>query len=380
MHYIQASGSLKLETASANSTGADRLKILIMPGDGIGPEITAATRVVIDALAAKYRLDITLEEADSGLVSFKRHGATLRNEDLARAKAADGVILGPMSIQEYPPRDKGGVHVTATLRKELALYANIRPSYVRRGIPARVPAMDLVLVRENLEDFYADRNMFLGVAEFMPTPDVALAVGKITRQGTHRVARAACEIAIRRPRRKLTIVHKDPVLKLYNGLFVEEARNVAREFPEVQVEDLLVDAVAALLVRTPERFDVVLMPNTFGDILSDEASELAGSLGLAASLNRGDTNAVANAGHGSAPDIAGKDVANPTSLMMSAAMLFEHLGETRKEPGWVQAAQAFKAAVDLNLENPKTRTRDVGGTLGTAAFGAAVATTVREQK
>ncbi|MCW5605406.1 MAG: isocitrate/isopropylmalate dehydrogenase family protein, partial [Burkholderiales bacterium] len=269
-------------------------------------------------------------------------------------------------------------HVPAAFRRELDLYANIRPSYVRPRLPSVVRQMDLVMVRENLEDFYVDRNMYRGVGEFMPTQEVALAVGKITAEGARRVARVACEIASRRPRRKLTIVHKNPVLKAYNGLFVDEARKVAQGFSEVAVDDLLVDAVAALLIRTPERFDVVLTTNMFGDILSDEASELAGSLGLAASLNRGDRCAVANAGHGSAPDIAGRDIANPASLMLSAAMLFEHIGASRGLPAWSAAAAAFTHAVDANLCAPETRTRDLGGRLGTAAFGKAVARTVRE--
>ena len=348
------------------------MKILVVPGDGIGPEITVATLKAVDAIVAKYQLELDVQEADCGLASLKRYGTTLRGEDLERAKTVDGVILGPMSIQDYPSPAEGGVHVTATLRSALELYANIRPSYLRPGIPAKVSQMDLVIVRENLEDFYVDRNMHLGIGEFMPTPDVVLAVGKITRQGSQRVARAACEIASRRPRKKLTIVHKSPVLKLYNGMFVEEARRAARAFPEIEVEDLLVDAMAALLIRTPERFDVVLMPNVFGDILSDEASELSGSLGLAASLNRGDRAVVANAGHGSAPDIAGKNVANPTSLMLSAAMLFEHLGVTHALPRWCQAANAFRKAVDMNLEKSATRTRDLGGSVSTSAFADAV--------
>ena len=354
------------------------MKILMVPGDGIGPEIAAATLHVVKALEKKFALSVEIEHAECGLASVKRYGTTLRDEDMERARRSDGVVLGPMSIREYPPRDAGGVHVPATFRRELDLYANIRPSYVRPGLPATARKMDLVFVRENLEDFYVDRNMHLGVGEFMPTPDVVLAVGKMTREGSRRVSQAAFVLAQRRSRRKVTIVHKDPVLRLYNGLFVEEARKAALAFPDVEVEDLLVDAVAALLIRTPERFDVVLTTNVFGDILSDEASELAGSLGLAASLNRGDVNAVANAGHGSAPDIAGKDIANPASLMISTAMLFEHLGATRSLPVWTEAGRAFTQAVDLNLANAATRTRDLGGQLGTKAFGEAVARTIAQ--
>ena len=354
--------------------------ILIAQGDGIGPEITGATLTVVKALQEKYGLDLRLEHAECGLVSLRKHGITVRDEDIERARKADGVVLGPMSVREYPAVEKGGVNVPATFRMKLELYANIRPSYVRPGLNSVVSGMDLVMVRENLEDFYVDRNMFQGLGEFMPTAEVVIAMGKITATGSRRIARAACEIARRRPRKKLTIVHKNPVLKMYHTLFLEESLKVAREFPELQVEDLMVDAVTALLIRTPERFDVILTTNMFGDILSDEAAELSGSLGLAASLNRGDRSAVANAGHGSAPDIAGQDVANPASLMLSTAMLFEHLGATRKDARLADAAAAFFRNVDRLLGSAETRTRDLGGKLGTKAFAEAVARAVREEK
>ena len=356
------------------------MDILIVQGDGIGPEITGATLTAMAALQKKFVLDLRLEHADCGLVSLKQRGVTVRDEDIEKAKKADGVVLGPMSVREYPPVEKGGINVPAAFRTRLELYANIRPSYVRPGLRSVAQKMDLVMVRENLEDFYVDRNMFQGVGEFRPTEEVVIAMGKITATGSRRIARAACEIAIRRPRKKLTIVHKNPVLKMYHTLFLDESLKVAREFPELQVEDLLVDAVTALLIRTPERFDTILTTNMFGDILSDEAAELAGSLGLAASLNRGDRSAVANAGHGSAPDIAGKDLANPASLMLSTAMLFEHLGATRKDKGMSAAAAAFTRAVDKMIGSPETRTRDLGGRLGTKAFGDAVAKAVLAEK
>jgi len=356
------------------------LDILIVPGDGIGPEITKATLTVLDALEKKFSLDLRLERLDCGFESLRKRGVTIRDEDIERAKRADGVVLGPMSAREYPPVEQGGINVPKTFRTRLELYANIRPSYTRAGLKAVAPKMDLVMVRENLEDFYVDRNMYQGLGEFKPTADVVIAMGKITAAGSRRIARVACEIASRRPRKKLTIVHKNPVLKMYHTLFLEEAQKVAREFPELQVEDLMVDAVTALLIRTPERFDVMLTTNMFGDILSDEASELAGSLGLAASLNRGDTSAVANAGHGSAPDIAGQDLANPSSLMLSTAMLFEHLGAARKDRRMLDAAAAFTRAVDGRLGSPGTRTRDLGGKLGTQAFADAVAKAVLNER
>lgn len=348
------------------------MKLVVVPGDGIGPEITSATMKAIHALERRYGLELDVQELQSGLASLQRHGVTLREEDIEAARAADGVILGPMSVKEYPPPERGGIHVPAHYRSALQLYANVRPAYTRPGVPSAVSGMDLVLVRENLEDFYVDRNMHIGVGEFMPTPGVTLAVGKITAEGSRHVARAACEIAARRPRKKLTIVHKAPVFKLYHGLFLECAYETARDYPEVEVEDLLVDAVAALLVRTPGRFDTMLMPNVFGDILSDEACELAGSLGLSASLNHGDRCAVAQAGHGSAPDIAGRDIANPSSLMLSTAMLFDHVGRNTGDARLAQAGGALQQAVDALIADPQTRTADLGGTLGTRAFGDAV--------
>jgi isocitrate/isopropylmalate dehydrogenase len=349
------------------------VKILAIPGDGIGPEITKASLAAVTALADRWRLDLTLEEAPCGLRSLAQYGTTLRPEDLQLAKDADGVILGPMSVRDYPPVKEGGINVSAVLRQELDLYANIRPCYTRPGISAAIQDMDLVFVRENLEDFYADRNMSRGIGEFMPTPEVAMAVGKITSAGSRRVARAAFDLARRRTRHSVTVVHKVPVLKMYYGFFLDEVHEVAKEYPDVSVDDLMVDAAAALLIRTPERFDVVLAPNMFGDILSDEAAELTGSLGLGGSLNHGSRHAMAQAAHGSAPDIAGRDIANPCSMLYSIAMLFEHLGEKAGNQAFQMAGLRLRDAVDAQLAKPESRTRDLGGEVGTAAFGDQVA-------
>jgi 3-isopropylmalate dehydrogenase len=349
------------------------VKILVIAGDGIGPEITKASLAAVDVLIDRWGLALTLEHASCGLASLAEHGTTLRAVDIEHAKEADGVILGPMSVRDYPPVNEGGINTSAVLRRELALYANVRPSYTRPGLPAAAEGMDLVLVRENLEDFYADRNMASGIGEFMPTPQVALAIGKITSEGSRNVARAAFEIARRRDRRTVTVIHKVPVLKMYYGFFLAEVHEVAKEYPDVRVDDLNVDAAAALLVRTPERFDVILAPNMFGDILSDEAAELAGSLGLGGSLNHGDHHGMAQAVHGSAPDIAGQDIANPCSLLYSISMLFEHLGEKAHDAAFVSAGLSLREAVDAQIAKPESRTRDLGGTVGTAAFGDQVA-------
>jgi 3-isopropylmalate dehydrogenase len=231
--------------------------------------------------------------------------------------------------------------------------------------------MDLVIARENTEGFYADRSMFAGPGEFMPDADSAFSIRKITAAAVQRVTRAACEIAAARSGR-LTAVHKANVLKLSDGLFLREVRAVVADFPGVTLDEVIVDAAAALLVRDPARFDVIVTTNMFGDILSDEASELSGSLGLGGSINAGDAICVAQAQHGSAPDIAGQGVANPTSLVLSAAMLLDWIGRRRSGGALCEAAQRIERAVDTVLADPTRRTRDVGGTLGTRDFAEAV--------
>src|SRR5207302_6709398 len=251
--------------------------------------------------------------------------------------------LGPVSHNDYPPVADGGLNPSGELRKRLDLFANIRPARTRGGFPPRCGSpVDLVIARENTEGFYADRSMHVGPGEFMPTPDLALSVRKVTRLGSTRIAQSAFELAMQR-RRKVTAVHKANVLRVSEGLFLECARALANRFPQVTYEERIIDAMAALLVRDASQFDVVVTTNMFGDILSDEASEIAGSLGLAASLNAGANHAVAQAQHGSAPDIAGQDRANPASLIGSAAMLLNWLGERQSDERLVGAAKAIEA-------------------------------------
>lgn len=354
----------------SNGRHHSRVRILVLPGDGIGPEITRATLRVLDA-ASRGGLDIQLETQDIGLASLAAQGTTLPRTVMERIPQVDGVILGPVSHYEYPDRAQGGINPSAELRVVFDLYANIRPCRSRTGLTILRRPMDLVIVRENTEGFYADRNMFAGSGEFMPTPDMALAVRKITATGASRIARAAFELASKR-RRKVTAVHKANVLKLTDGLFLREVRSVAQEFPGIELQELIVDAAAALLIRTPDRFDVIVTTNMFGDILSDEAAELSGSLGLGGSINAGEKVCVAQAQHGSAPDIAGKGIANPTSLILSTAMLLEWRGLRDGNPALLSAARAIEESVDRVLDDPRTRTRDIGGDLGTDAFASAV--------
>jgi 3-isopropylmalate dehydrogenase len=352
------------------------MDVLILPGDGIGPETTAATMKVLKAVNDKYSLALKFHSEDIGLVTLKKIGTTMPPHILEMAKKAQGVLLGPVSHNEYPPREQGGINPSGAMRIGLDLYANIRPSRSRFGMSFAGKEMDLVIVRENTEGFYADRNMFFGNGEFMPTEDVALAIRKITVQGCRRIAKAAFEIAAKR-RKKVTAVHKANVMRVSDGLFLREVRKVAGDYPQVKLDELIVDATAALLVRDPARFDVIVTTNMFGDILSDEASELSGSLGLGGSLNAGDGVAMGQPQHGSAPDIAGKGIANPVSLMLSASMLLDWMATEHRQPALADAGKVIADAIELALSNPATRTRDLGGTLGTEAFTDIVLRTVR---
>ena len=354
------------------------MKILVLPGDGIGPEITRVTLDVLQAADAAFNIGLAFETHDIGLATLKSRGTTLPPEVLERIPKVDGVILGPVSHYEYPSRQDGGVNPSAELRVVFQLYANVRPCRSRPDLSILRRPMDLVIVRENTEGFYSDRNMFAGSGEFMPDPDMALSIRKITTKGSARIARAAFELA-RRRNRKVTAVHKANVVKLSDGLFLREVRKVGESYPDVSLDELIVDAAAALLIRNPDRFDVIVTTNMFGDILSDEASELSGSLGLGGAINVGDEICVAQAQHGSAPDIAGKNVANPTSLILSAALLLDWRGRRDADARLVQAAAAIEGAIDRVLGNTVTRTRDIGGELGTELFGAAVCAALRKR-
>jgi isocitrate/isopropylmalate dehydrogenase len=346
--------------------------LLVLPGDGIGPEIVGATVDVLREADSIFGLDLILQTAAIGFDSLKTAGTTIKDEVVAQAKQAHGVILGPVSHNEYPPVAEGGLNPSGELRKRLDLFANIRPARSRAGLPPRCGRdIDLVIVRENTEGFYADRSMHRGPGEFMPTPDVAVAVRKITRDGSERIVEAAFSLAARR-RRKVTVVHKANVLRLSDGFFLDCARRVAARHPGIDCEERLVDAMAALLIRDPGQFDVIVTTNMFGDILSDEASEIAGSLGVGASLNAGHHFAVAQAQHGSAPDIAGRDLANPTSLIESAAMLLAWLEERGRGEKFAAASRRIMSAVNAAIAVPDHRTRDLGGPLGTKAFSAHV--------
>jgi len=348
------------------------LTLLCLPGDGIGPEIMAATRDTVAAACASHGVPVALPEAEIGFAALAVAGTTIPQPVIDAARAADGVILGPVSHNAYPPVAEGGRNPSGVLRRELGLFANIRPARSHPAVPTPTGAtVDLVVVRENLEGFYADRNMHEGGGEVMPVPGVALAMRRITAENSRNIARAGYALAAREGRSRVALIHKANVMRLSDGLFLDCCRAVARDYPQIETTEVLVDAAAALLVRDPGAFDVLVATNMFGDILSDLAAELAGGLGLAASLNHGDAHAVAQAQHGSAPDLAGQDVANPASLIGSAAMLLDHLGHAGP-------AASLQDALARALTDPATRTADLGGALGTRAFADTICTLISE--
>ncbi len=346
--------------------------LLFLQGDGIGPEIVFATRRVLSAVSDRFSLGLVFRDEVVGFEALSQSGTTFPQAVLDAARECAGIVLGPVSHNAYPPRERGGLNPSGELRKQLDLFANVRPARTRAGIAPRagIP-LDLVIVRENTEGFYADRNLFQGPGEVLVTEDVALATRRITRHASMRIAREAFRIAAERSGR-VTAVHKANVMRLSCGLFLDCCRAVAAENPGIAYEEQLVDAMTAHLVRAPDRHDVIVTTNMFGDILSDLASELSGSLGLAASLNAGETIAMAQAQHGSAPDIAGQDVANPASLIGSAGMLLAWMGRREGNVALGQAADAVDRALEAVLSDSGRRTRDLGGPLGTRAFADAV--------
>lgn len=344
-------------------------RIAVMPGDGIGPEIVSETVRVIEAAAGSTSgLRLDFRTFSVGLEAYERRGTTLPGDVLEEIQTCDGWLLGPVSTHLY--RGAAMPNVSGMLRTRFQLYANIRPARSFPGVKALFQDVDLVVVRENTEGFYADRNLLDGNGELRPDPDTVLSLRLVTRRGSERLARVAFELA-RQRRRKVTVVHKANVLRHGCGLFLEACREVAREYPDVEVNDLHVDAAAMHLVMRPQGFDVIATTNMFGDILSDEASGVVGGLGMAPGLNVGDRFLMAQATHGSAPDIAGRGIANPCAEILSGALLLRWLGARHRDEAAVAAGERIERAVAATLE-AGVRTPDLGGAATTQEMGAAV--------
>jgi 3-isopropylmalate dehydrogenase len=347
------------------------LRIGILNGDDIGLEIVPASAAISRAAAELHGVAIDWHPLPIGRTALDTHGSTLPPETLATLKTLDGWILGPIGHRAYP-KVPNAINPHPILRKDFNLFANVRPTRSYPGIGCLYDDVDLVIVRENNEGFQPDRNMLVGNAEFRPNDEVTLSMRVITRTGSSRVARAAFELA-RQRRKHLTYVHKDTVFKLGCGMFVEECKKLAPEYPDVLVDDVIVDTMAMRLVRDPQTFDVVVTTNMFGDILSDEAAGLVGGLGMAPGLCIGDGNVVmAQATHGSAPDIAGKGIANPYAMMESTRMMFDWLGHSRKNEGAVRMAASMSRAITEALGDAQARTGDVKGKGNTDSMTQAV--------
>jgi 3-isopropylmalate dehydrogenase len=344
----------------------------VLDCDGIGPEVVAAAIEVLTAAAAREsdaRLDLV--PLPVGLAAIHSHGTSLPESTVDELRRCAGWVLGPHDSQSYPEPERSKLNPSGVLRKQFDLFANVRPARAYAGLRAVVPGMDLVIMRENTEGFYADRSMVAGTGEFMPTPDIAMAVGFVTRRATERIARAAFDLA-RTRRRHVSIVHKANVLRLTMGFFRDVCRQVAAEYPDVTCDDWHVDAMTALLVRRGRDFDVLVTENMLGDILSDLAGELAGSLGMAGSVNAGADVAMAQATHGSAPDIAGRGIANPVGMIQSVALLMGWLGQRHADAGLTRIGARISAAVEAALGDESARTPDLGGRATTSQMTARI--------
>ena len=324
--------------------------ITLIPGDGIGPEVSSAVVRIIEATG----VDIKWETHYAGAQALEKFGSTLPDDLLESIRRNRVALKGPITT----PVGKGFTSVNVGLRKALDLYANLRPVRALPNVPARYPELDLVVVRENTEDLYA------GI-EHVVVPGVVESIKIITEKASTRIARYAFEFARREGRKKVTAVHKANIMKLSDGLFLDCFRNVAAGYPDIEADDKIVDNACMQLVMRPEQFDIMLLENLYGDIVSDLCAGLIGGLGLVPGANIGELGAVFEAVHGSAPDIAGQGIANPTALLQSGILMLRHLGER-------EAADRVERAMLRVYEEGQVRTRDVGGTAHTDEFAQAI--------
>jgi 3-isopropylmalate dehydrogenase len=346
-------------------------KIGVLYGDGIGPEITRAT---VEVLSAASRLVGTTQfeyvELPMGWDGIEQYNDPMPQFTKDALKETHGWIMGPHDSAAYPAEHKVNRNPSGELRISFDLFANVRPAKTMEGIRSVVGEADLVIYRENTEGYYSDRNMFVGTGEWKVTPDIVISSGVFTRKAIERIAHAAFKMAGQR-RKKVTIVHKANVIKLGSGLFLNVCREVGQQYPEVEIDDYHIDAMAAHLVRRAKDFDVIVTENMFGDILSDLAGELVGSLGLAPSINSNDQQAMAQAAHGSAPDIAGKNIANPTGIMLSTVMFLDWLSVQHNDSNVAEIARIIENGL-LTAVSDGVKTRDLGGSASTTEFTQAI--------
>jgi 3-isopropylmalate dehydrogenase len=331
----------------------------VLLGDDIGLEVVPeAVRVAAHAAAvAGSRID--WHDIPVGMQAYASQGTTLPGNTLDRLGELDGWILGPIGHQSYP-KDPKAVNPHPILRKHFDLFANIRPIKSFASLASLHTGVDLVMIRENNEGFQPDRNVIAGCGEFRPTEDTTISVRVITRRASANVAIAAFELA-RQRRKRVVAIHKNTVFKLSCGMFAEECRRVAAEYPDVEYSEAIVDTFAMHLTMKPQAYDVIVTTNLFGDILSDLGAGLVGGLGLAPGLSAGPDHAMAQATHGSAPDIAGKGIANPYAMIASAQLLLQWLGRRHQDPRLLTAAESIEQALDTTMADVDALTPDLGG-------------------
>lgn len=344
----------------------NKYKIGLLEGDGIGEEIVQATVKLVKAVAKTQQVDIEWVPLMIGWKAIKEKGHPIPEETIETLKNCHAWLLGPHDSSSYPEKFKNMRNPSGELRHRFDLFANIRPAKSMPGINGLVNNADIVIYRENTEGFYVDRNMYKGLGEYQVTEDVVITSGVITRQAIERIAHAAFQAAKHR-KRKVTIVHKANVIRMGSGMFLDVCKEVSVMYPAVEVDDYHIDAMCAHLVRRLDDFDVIVTENMFGDILSDLAGELIGSLGLAPSINANNEIAMAQAAHGSAPDIAGKGIANPIGMMMSSALLFDWLSEKYNDQRLKKMAIEIENSINCTLESG-VKTKDLKGDKSTIEF------------
>jgi len=350
------------------------VKIGVLLGDDIGHEVVPECIKVMKAAASRTGLAIDWRPLPIGKRGHEQHGDTLPAATEAALHELDGWVMGPIGHAAYPRNDP--TWVIPPVRKKFELFAAVRPSRSYPSVASIHKEVDIAFVRELTEGMLYSETVVAGAPEFRPNDDITVAMRVITRKGSNRVAREAFEIARTRKRKKVTAAHKEPVYRLACGMFAEECRKVARQYPDVTFEEAMIDTISMKLVMAPQQYDVIVTTNQFGDILSDIGAGLVGGLGLAPGLCVGERQAMAQATHGSAPDIAGRNIANPYAMIMSGQMLLAWLGRKHGEPKAIAAADKMQTALDRIVTEAKHVTRDIGGKASTQEMGDAIAAAV----
>jgi 3-isopropylmalate dehydrogenase len=350
------------------------VKIGILLGDDIGLEVVPECVKVMKAAASRSGLTIDWRPLPIGKRGHEEHGDTLPAVTEKALHDLNGWVCGPIGHATYPRNDP--TWVMPPIRKKYELFAAIRPSLSHANLKSIHKNVDIVFVRELTEGMLYSETVVAGAPEFRPNDDITIAMRVITRKGSNRAAREAFEIARTRERKKVTAAHKEPVYRLACGMFAEECRKVARDYPDVTFEESMIDTISMKLVMAPQQYDVVVTTNQFGDILTDIGAGLVGGLGLAPGLCVGERQAMAQATHGSAPDIAGTNTANPYAMIISGQMLLQWLGRKHGEPKAIAAAEHIRKAVEKVIADAKCLTKDLGGNAGTTQMGDAIAAAV----